>query len=124
MIFRVVILSFLSVVNLYSKSVDRKNSYSEPKEKIFYENCMVCHRQLSFNLKQIYFDYLLKYSSQEAVKLALIDYLKDPNKDTSVMSKEYVRRFGVKKPTLLNDKELKMAIDYYWEKYKVFGKLK
>ena len=85
---------------------------------------MICHRQLSFNLKQIYFDYLLKYSSEEAVKLAMIDYLKNPNKDTSVMSKDYIRRFGAKRATPLNDQELEMAVDYYWNKYKIFGKLK
>ena len=118
-------LSFIVVVSLYSKSDDNSSShYSDPREKIYNENCMICHRQLSFNLKQIYFDYLLKYSSEKAVKLALIDYLKNPNKDTSVMPREYIRRFGLKKPTLLDDKELEMAVDYYWDRYKVFGKLK
>jgi len=93
-------------------------------EKIYTENCLVCHKQLSFNLKSIYFSYLLKYSSEDAVKLALIDYLKEPNKDTSVMPKDYIKSFGIKKKTLLNDKELNEAIDYYWNKYNVFNKLK
>ncbi len=95
-----------------------------PAGQIYRQNCLQCHQKLSFNLKQVYFDYLLKYSSEKAVKLALIDYLKSPNKDTSVMSKEYIRRFGVKKPTSLTDEELEKAIDYYWKRYTVFGKLK
>ena len=93
-------------------------------ENIYKENCLVCHKPLSFNLKSIYFSYLLKYSSEDAVKLALIDYLKEPNKDTSVMPKDYIRSFGLKKATLLSDEELKKAVDYYWDRYKVFGKLK
>jgi len=110
-----------STTLLHAKSINTKNS---TKKYIFENNCMACHKQLSFNLKQIYFDYLLKYSSENAVKLALIDYLKKPNKDTSIMTKEYIRRFGLKKPTILSDKDLKKAIDYYWNIYKVFGKLK
>ena len=95
------------------------------QSKAIYENdCMSCHKQLSFELKSVFFDYLLKYSSEDVVKTALIDYLKNPNKDTSVMSKNYIRRFGIKNRSNLNDTELKMAIDYYWEKYKVFGKIK
>jgi hypothetical protein len=100
------------------------NSTMTANEKIYNENCLVCHKPLSFNLKSIYFDYLLKYSSEDAVKLALIDYLKEPNKDTTVMPKDYIRSFGLKNRTLLSDKELKKAVDYYWDIYKVFGKLK
>ncbi|RUM67397.1 MAG: hypothetical protein DSZ06_01255 [Sulfurospirillum sp.] len=117
MIKNIIILLSLTSTFLYAQNI-------KLEEKIYKENCLICHKRLSFNLKQIYFDYLLKYSSEETVKLALVDYLKKPNKDISVMPKEYIRRFGIKKPTLLNDKELKMAIDYYWDRYKIFGKLK
>jgi len=108
---------FLLVGLSFCKSVDMS--------KIIYENdCLSCHKQLSFDLKGVFFDYLLKYSSEETVKVALVDYLKNPNRDISVMSKNYIRIFGVKNPTDLNDTELNMAIDYYWNKYKVFGKIK
>ncbi len=116
-----VLISVAISANDTNSTLVAKNQSSK---KIYEENCMVCHRQLSFDLKRIYFDYLLKYSSKKVVKLALIDYLKNPNSDTSVMPKDYIRRFGVKKPTLLNDIELKKAVDYYWEKYKISGKLK
>jgi hypothetical protein len=124
MVKKIVLALTLFYTIIYADSNSTRYQYKNFKEKIFNENCMVCHKQLSFNLERIFFDYLLKYSSEEAVKIALIDYLKDPNPDTSVMSKDYIRRFGVKKPTNLNDVELKMAIDYYWDRYKVFGKLK
>jgi len=35
-----------------------------------------------------------------------------------------INRFGIKSQTKLNDAELKEAVDEYWEKYKIFGKLK
>jgi len=93
-------------------------------EKNIYEtNCFACHKQLSFNLEKIFFRYLLKYSDEISVKSALIDFLKEPNIDTSVMSKEYTRSFGLKQKSELNSQELKEAIDIYWEKYTVFGKI-
>jgi hypothetical protein len=58
------------------------------------------------------------------MKHAIMNYLKVPLKETTVMSDSFISRFGVKKPTTLNEQELKEAVDVYWEKYKVFGKLK
>lgn len=90
-----------------------------------YENsCISCHKDLPVDLEKIFFNYLLKYSSESKVKSNLAAYLKNPTKEKSVMSKSFIKRFGVKKSTTLNDKELKKAIDIYWEKYKVFGRLK
>ena len=116
MVKRFIFILSLSLL-LDAKGIDKKRY-------IYENNCLSCHKQLSFELKSVFFDYLLKYSSEEAVKYALVDYLKNPNKDISVMNKNYIRRFGIKNPTDLNDTELKMAIDYYWDKYKVFGKIK
>ena len=53
----------------------------------------------------------------------MIDFLKNPNSQTSAMSQEQIRRLGIKSKTLLSDKELYKAIDAYWNQYKVFGKL-
>ena len=40
------------------------------------------------------------------------------------MPDAFINRFGIKDKTKLNDEKLKEALDIYWEKYKVFGKLK
>jgi len=94
------------------------------KQDIFDTNCLTCHKQLSFSLEKIFFRYLLKYSDEISVKSALIDFLKAPNKDTSVMSKEYIRSFGLKQKSTLSPAQLQEAVDIYWQKYTVFGKLK
>ncbi len=107
--------SIIMVVLLSALSAD---SY------IYEHNCLSCHKQLSFDLETIYFKYLLKYSDEISVKSALIDFLKAPNADTSVMPKEYINSFGLKQKTTLNPRELKEAVDFYWDKYTVFGKLK
>jgi len=109
---RKILLSVLLIVTL------------EAGENSYETNCLACHKQLSFDLEKIFFRYLLKYSDEISVKSALIDFLNNPNTDTSVMSKEYLRSFGLKQKSDLNEKDLKEAVDIYWEKYKVFGKLK
>lgn len=99
--------------------------YAQEKKtlNIYEQNCLPCHKALSTGINKIFFRYLLKYSSEEPIKSALIKFLKHPSLSTSAMSEDQIRRFGIKSKTHLNDKEIKEAIDIYWEKYKVFGKL-
>ena len=40
------------------------------------------------------------------------------------MSESLVKRFGIKKKTKLSDEKLEEALDAYWDRYKIFGKLK
>lgn len=51
-------------------------------------------------------------------------YLKNPSKETTIMSGAFIRRFGVKKPTTLNSHELSKALNIYWKKYEIKNRLK
>ncbi len=93
-------------------------------EAIYEHNCMRCHKQMSLTMQKIFMRYLLKYSSEVSVKTALFDFLKNPNYFTSALRKDQIARYGLKTKTTLTDEQLREAIDVYWEKYKVFGKLK
>ncbi len=95
------------------------NSYD-----IFDKECVYCHKMLMVSLKDSFFKYLLRYSSEENVKLVMYYYLKNPTVNLSVMPKEYIQIFGIKQKSDLNETQLKKAIDIYWNRYKVFGKLK
>lgn len=90
---------------------------------VYKENCVQCHRNLPVSIDKYFYKYLLIYSGETDTKNAIINYLKVPVKETTVMSDSFISRFGVKRKTTLSEKELKEAIDTYWEKYKVFGKL-
>ena len=94
------------------------------KENIYQRNCITCHKNQAVSLDKLFYRYLLKYSSEKDVKKALFDYLKKPSYFKTVMPSGYINRYGIKLPSKLSDKELKKAIDIYWDKYKVFGKLK
>jgi len=54
----------------------------------------------------------------------MLKYFQSPSKEASVMGESFLNRFGVKKKSSLSNVKLKKAINQYWEKYKVFGKLK
>jgi len=91
---------------------------------IYEKNCVQCHKDIPVSIDKYFYKYLLTYSSERDMKYAIINYLKVPLKETTIMSDSFISRFGVKKKSTLNEVELKKAVDIYWEKYKVFGKLK
>ncbi|QOY54800.1 hypothetical protein HUE87_00690 [Candidatus Sulfurimonas marisnigri] len=91
---------------------------------VYKNNCVKCHEQLPISIDKYFYKYLLIYSSETDMKNAIISYLKYPAKETTVMSDAFVIKFGIKKKTKLSEAELKEAVDVYWQKYKVFGKLK
>ncbi len=91
---------------------------------IYERNCVPCHKDLPTSLQQMFKKYLLVYSGEQNVKAGIKHYLKYPNKSISVMSDLFIDNFGIKKKTMLNDEELDRAVNIYWEKFKVFNKLK
>ncbi|RXJ80677.1 hypothetical protein [Arcobacter sp. F2176] len=91
---------------------------------VYERDCVSCHNKLPVSIDKYFYRYLLKYSSKRAVNEAMIKYLKNPSKDTTIMPDAFISRFGIKQKTILNDNELKKALEEYWDIYKVFGKLK
>ncbi|MFK5938633.1 MAG: hypothetical protein QM497_09600 [Sulfurimonas sp.] len=91
---------------------------------VYKTNCVSCHNKLPVSIDKYFYRYLLKYSSQREVKKMMYTYLKAPSKESSVMGESFLSRFGIKKKSSLKNTQLKQAINQYWTKYKVFGKLK
>ncbi|CAM3507228.1 hypothetical protein [Arcobacter aquimarinus] len=107
------------ILSLFSILVFAKN------EKNIYEtNCVKCHSKIPVTIDKYFYRYLLKYSSETEVKKAMFEFLKNPNKDKTIMAESFVTRFGIKKKTKLSDEKLMEALDIYWDKYQVFDKLK
>lgn len=93
-------------------------------EDMFEHHCVYCHQELPASLKDMFKRYLLVYSSEVNVKAGIKHYLKYPSKDISTMSDLFIETYGIKKKTKLSDEILDEIVDSYWDKYKVFGKLK
>jgi len=91
---------------------------------LYKKNCIKCHQKLPVSIDKYFYRYLLKYSSEEDVKKAMIDYLIHPTKETTVMPISFISRFGIKKKTVLNLHELEQVIDIYWDTYDVSKRLR
>ena len=97
---------------------------AKTKRNVYQTNCIKCHKKLPVSIDKYFYRYLLKYSSERNVKESMFKYLKKPSKKMTIMPDAFIKRFGIKRKTKLSDKRLNKALDIYWEKYKVFGKLK
>jgi hypothetical protein len=93
-------------------------------QDIYENNCIKCHKDIPVSIDKYFYRYLLKHSSERNVKNAIFQYLRKPDVNTTIMPEAFIKRFGVKHKSKLSNKKLNKAIDIYWEKYKVFGKLK
>jgi len=93
-------------------------------QDIYERKCVPCHEELPTSLQQMYMSYLSLYSGEKNVKAVLKYYLKYPSKGMSVMSDLFIDSYGIKDKSELSKEELNEAVDIYWEKFKVFDKLK
>jgi len=93
-------------------------------ENIYDRKCVPCHRELPTSLQQMFMSYLSLYSGEKNVKAVLKYYLSYPSKGMSVMSDLFIDSYGIKDKTTLTKEELSEAVDIYWERFKVFDKLK
>ena len=91
---------------------------------VYEKNCIGCHKKIPVSIDKYFYRYLLKYSSETNVKNSIKTYLQNPSKEKTVMADAFINRFGIKQKTILSEKHLNEAINEYWQKYKIFGKLK
>jgi hypothetical protein len=87
-------------------------------------HCVGCHIELPTSLQRMFMNNLLVYSGEKNMKAGLKHYLQYPSREISVMSDLFIESYGIKEKSTLNDKEIEEAINIYWEKFKVFNKLK
>ena len=93
-------------------------------DDVYERNCIPCHQALPTSLQQMFMSYLLVYSGEKNLKTVMKYYLRHPTKEMSVMSDLFIRTYGIKQKSYLSNEELDKAIDIYWDKFKVFNKLK
>ena len=85
--------------------------------------CLLCHTQDQIPNTLIYRRYLMKYSTQEAVSKAILKYLKDPQKENSIMPPPFFSKFPMKETLGMDDATLKKNIHTFMETFDVKKKL-
>ncbi len=93
-------------------------------EDAYERNCVECHKELPMSLQQMFKRYLLVYGGEKNMKAGLKHYLKYPLREISVMSDLFLDSYGIKEKSKLSDSDIEEALDIYWDKFKVFNKLK
>jgi len=88
----------------------------------FDRNCLNCHGD-DFKFHVIMKKYTLKYSSPKKIKEAMFKYLKEPVAEKSILPAEYIKRFGIKEKSTLEDETLKRMIDVYYNEFNLPSKL-
>jgi 1,4-alpha-glucan branching enzyme len=89
----------------------------------FDRNCVPCHSQEGVPLRKTFMNALLIYSGEHNMKAGLKYFLRHPSRETSVMGEEYFKSHRLMPPSTLSDSELEEALNEYWERYKVIGRL-
>ena len=90
---------------------------------IFERECVPCHRQMDISLQKTFMDALLVYGGKENMKAGLAYYFRNPRRDTSVMDEDFIRKNGIKPPMKLDEAALDKALEIYWKRYTVIGRL-
>ena len=99
------------------------SSGEEPTSRV-QNNCLSCHQEQKIPSELLYRRYLLKYSTDNNIKTHLLNYLKNPKKENSIMPKQFFLKFPEKKLLDLNETSLQESIDDYLNYFDVRKKLK
>lgn len=85
--------------------------------------CLNCHTQDQIPNTLIYRRYLMIYSTKEAVSEAILKYLKDPQKEKSIMPPPFFSKFPMKEALDLDDATLEKNIAAFLDMNDVKKKL-
>jgi len=88
----------------------------------FETNCLECHSNY-FKFNMMMKKYTIKYSSEDAIKESIFEYLKNPTYEMSVLPFGYLNRFGIKEKTSLDDTTLRDMINIYYKEFNLKSKI-
>ncbi|BCD60604.1 MULTISPECIES: hypothetical protein [unclassified Nitratiruptor] len=93
-------------------------------QTLFDKRCIPCHQKKHIDLKAIYFNYILYHSSKSRTLKAIRKFLLHPDPKKSLLPYDYKKRTkGVYKHKI-KEKELEKALEIYWTRYTVIGKIR
>jgi len=81
------------------------------------DTCLACHAQQQIPNSLIYKRYLMQYSTDTRMEEAIFNYLKNPNKETSIMPPQFFLKFPMKEKLPLDDETLHINIQNYLKKF-------
>ena len=101
---------------MFSLGVFAANISIDDKQQV-QQKCLQCHNQEQIPNALIYRRYLMKYSTQEAMKTAILKYLKDPTQENSIMPHPFFSKFPMKEASDLDEVDLKKNIQTFLDTF-------
>ena len=92
-------------------------------EDVFERECVACHVREKVSLRKAFMNALLVYSGEANMEAGLKYFLRHPRQDSSVMGADFFETHRLKEPVVMDDATLERALDLYWKRYTVQGKL-
>jgi hypothetical protein len=90
---------------------------------VFDRECVACHVEKKVSLRTTFMNALLVYSGKENMKAGMKYFLRHPRRDSSVMGEAFFETHTLEKPIAIDDATLDRALEIYWKRYTVQGKL-
>jgi len=81
--------------------------------------CLDCHLKEQIPDDLIYRRYLMEYSTPTNMKVAIKTYLKNPQKENSIMPPPFFLKFPMKEALQLEDNKLEKNIDAFLQHYDI-----
>ena len=88
------------------------------------QHCLNCHQEQQIPSALIYKRYLMKYSTNDRMEKAMLTYLKNPQKEHSIMPAPFFLKFPMKEKQLFDDAYLRRHIRLYLEKFDMKKRLR
>ncbi len=113
---KIIFLCTMFYVGIYAGETLSQNEELQSK-------CLDCHIQEQIPSELIYRRYLMTYSTQEEIQNAIFNYLKDPQKENSIMPSPFFFKFPMREVLNLDDADLKENIRAFLDHFDVKKRL-
>jgi hypothetical protein len=102
--------------------VSAENSM-DPDKKQLQKDCLECHQKQQIPNEMVYRRYLSIYSTPVRIKEAMVAYLRNPQKEYSIMPPQFFLKFPMKENLNFEDERLIKDVELYLDAFDIKKKL-
>ncbi len=87
------------------------------------QECLQCHQKQQIPNEMVYRRYLSIYSTHARIKEAMVTYLKNPQKEHSIMPSQFFLKFPMKEKQNIDEERLIKDVELYLDMFDIKKKL-
>lgn len=82
-------------------------------------SCLSCHKTQQIPNTMVYKRYLIKYSISSEIEEAMLAYMLNPQKETSIMPPQFFLKFPMKEKRVIDEQSLRKNIKQFIKKFDI-----